>query len=220
MNEVANLVKAIRAIPSTPGKPWNPRVAFETFVQHALMSMAHIHADTKGHLDTKVLAFGPLKKNVEEAPEVVAAINAYIKVVFASRPFDDVLGRVHAELLARKGGEGLGQFFTPGDLLDLVQALATSHRPGGSGAKVYDSCCGAGSLALAAIRSRLKHISSEKILVLAGDIDPLCAAMTALQIHANQTLHFLPLGAVKVTVGDELIGPRRPGFWSHFHLYE
>ncbi|HDX0829622.1 TPA: hypothetical protein RNS97_003283 [Stenotrophomonas maltophilia] len=62
MNEVANLVKAIRAIPSTPGKPWNPRVAFETFVQHALMSMAHIHADTKGHLDTKVLAFGPLKK--------------------------------------------------------------------------------------------------------------------------------------------------------------
>ncbi len=62
MNEVTALVKAIRAIPSTPGKPWNPRVAFETFVQHALMSMAHIHADTKGHLDTKVLAFGPLKK--------------------------------------------------------------------------------------------------------------------------------------------------------------
>ena len=82
--------------------------------------MAHIHAETKGHLDTKVLAFGPLKKNVEEAPEVVAAINAYIKAVFASRPFDDVLGRVHAELLARKGGEGLGQSFTPGDLLDLV----------------------------------------------------------------------------------------------------
>ncbi len=44
--------------------------------------------------------------------------------------------------------------------------------------------------------------------------------MTALQIHANQTFHFLPLGAVKVTVGNELIGPRRPGFWSRFHLYE
>ncbi len=93
---------------------------------------------------------------------MVAAINAYIKAVFASRPFDDVLGRVHAELLARKGGEGLGQSFTPGDLLDLVQALATRHRPGGSGAKVYDSCCGAGSLALAAIRSQLKHLPSEK----------------------------------------------------------
>lgn len=220
MNEVAKLVKAIRAIPSTSGKPWNPQSAVETFVQHALMSMGHIHADTKGYLDPKVLAFGPLKKNVEEAPEVVAAINAYIKAVFASRPFDDVLGQVHAELLGRKGGEGLGQSFTPGDLLDLVQALATRHRPGEGGAKVYDSCCGAGSLALAAIRSQLKHLPSEKILVLAGDIDPLCAAMTALQIHANQTFHFLPLGAVKVTVGNELTGPRRPGFWSHFHLYE
>lgn len=220
MNEVTALVKAIQAIPSADRTPWNPRVAVETFVQHALMSIWRIQVDTKACLDPKVLAFVPLQQNAEAVPEVAAAITAYLNAVTASRPFEDVLGRVHAELLARRGGEGLGQFFIPGDLLNLAQALDTRHRPNGSGVKVYDSCCGAGSLALAAIRGRLKHTTSEKILVLAGDIDPLCAAMTALQIHANQTFHLLPLGAVKVTVGNELVGERHPGYWSHSCNYE
>ncbi|WP_254806855.1 SAM-dependent methyltransferase [Xanthomonas campestris] len=219
MNEVTALVKAIQAIPSADHTPWNPRVAVETFVQHALMSIWRIQVDTKACLDPKVIAFVPLQQNAEAVPEVAAAITAYLNAVTASRPFEDVLGRVHAELLARRG-EGLGQFFFPGDLLNLAQGLDTRHRPGGSGVKVYDSCCGAGSLALAAIRGRLKHTTSEKILVLAGDIDPLCAAMTALQIHANQTFHLLPLGAVKVTVGNELVGERHPGYWSHSCNYE
>lgn len=169
------------------------------------------------HIDPKVFAFIPLREKAVAVREVGAAITAYFEAVTASRPFEDVLGRVHAELLAVKGGEGLGQYFTPYDLCDLIQALATDdtrRHPGASVGRVFDCCCGAGSLALAGIRSRLELISSHEIRVRAGKIDPVCAAMTALQIHMNQTFHRLPLGEVKVTVGDELVGPRRCGFWS------
>lgn len=121
----------------------------------------------------------------------------------------------------RERGEGAKWGQVKGAILEQVVASKDVVQQGGrSGVKVYDSCCGAGSLALAAIRGRLKHTTSEKILVLAGDIDPLCAAMTALQIHANQSFHLLPLGAVKVTVGNELVGERRPGYWSHSCNYE
>ena len=68
MNEVANLVKAIRAIPSTDGKPWNPRVAVETFVQHALMSLGIYHVKLVAHIDPKVLAFTPCKKEPSQWP--------------------------------------------------------------------------------------------------------------------------------------------------------
>ncbi|WP_282243653.1 hypothetical protein [Stenotrophomonas sp. PS02300] len=113
MNEVAKLVKAIRAIPSTDGKPWNPRVAVETFVQHALMSIGHLHVDTDAYLDPKVLAFVPLREKAVAVAEVGAAITAYIEAVTASGPFEDVLGRVHAELLARRGGNGWGSLSPP-----------------------------------------------------------------------------------------------------------
>jgi len=73
MNEVANLVKAIRAIPSTDGKPWNPRVAVETFVQHALMSLGIYHVKLVAHIDPKVLAFTPLQERAVAVPEVGAA---------------------------------------------------------------------------------------------------------------------------------------------------
>ncbi|MFA1791406.1 hypothetical protein [Xanthomonas campestris] len=113
MNEVTALVKAIQAIPSADHTPWNPRVAVETFVQHALMSIWRIQVDTKACLDPKVIAFVPLQQNAEAVPEVAAAITAYLNAVTASRPFEDVLGRVHAELLARRGGKGSGSFSSP-----------------------------------------------------------------------------------------------------------
>jgi hypothetical protein len=48
----------------------------------------------------------------------------------------------------------------------------------------------------------------------ATHFDPLCTAMTALQVHASQVFHYLPLGSVLVTVGNELVGHRKLGYWS------
>jgi len=211
------LLKAIKAIPAEAGKPWDPRQALEMFVQHALFGLAHIHMGTDGGVDPKALQFVTVREKRVAVQEVGAAIAAYVEAVKSSRPFEDVLTQVHAELLAERGGQGLGQHFTPGDVCDLAQALATDmalRKTTSSGGTVYDCCCGSGALALAAIRSRLELIPSHQIRVRAGDIDPLCSAMTALQIHASQTFHYLPLGSVLVTVGNELVGPRKPGFWS------
>lgn len=217
MSNHAALAHAIRAIPADAGKPWDPRQALETFVQHALVGLAHFHVGTDGGIDPKALQFLTVGEKRVAVQEVGTAIAAYVKAVKSSRPFEDVLTQVHAELLAERGGQGLGQHFTPGDVCDLVQALATDitrRHPTSSMGAVYDCCCGSGALGLAGVRSRLELIPSHQIRVRAGDIDPLCSSMTALQIHASQTFHHLPLGSVRVTVGNELIGPRKPGYWS------
>ncbi|WP_204351456.1 hypothetical protein, partial [Providencia stuartii] len=74
--------------PSTDGKPWNPRVAVETFVQHALMSLGIYHVKLVAHIDPKVLAFTPLQERAVAVAEVGAAITAYFDAVAASRPFE------------------------------------------------------------------------------------------------------------------------------------
>lgn len=61
-----------------------------------------------------------------EDPSFMPLFRAYLDTVEASAPWTDVLGDVHARLIASPGGEGLGQSFTPPDLGGLSGLLA--HR--------------------------------------------------------------------------------------------
>ncbi len=107
---------------------------------------------------------------------------------------------------------------TPGDLLDLVQALATRHRPGGSGAKVYDSCCGAGSLALAAIRSQLKHLPSEKSWCWRGHRS-VVRSDDGFADPRESNVSFLAAWGGQSHGGERTDRSQAPRVWSHFHLY-
>ncbi len=88
------------------------------------------------------------------------AIWAYIELVRECRPFEDVLIWVHTELLATKRGEGLGQFFTPPDLVELQVALSRDFKA--SGVDMDPFCVAMTALQLQAAQvlhsSPLKHV--------------------------------------------------------------
>lgn len=145
-------------------------------------------------------------------PEYQEAFGIYWRLVSQGPAYADVLGALHAQFLARNGGEGLGQFFTPPDLVELVVDIGAPFfgsvpRQKSEIFTCADDCgCGAGTLVLAQIRMALRAGPSDRILVRGNDIDPFCAAMTALQLHINQMLH-TPLYKASVTVGNTLIYP-------------
>lgn len=216
-----DLVKSIRAIPTRPNRPWNAREAMELFVQHTLVSF--IQAGNESSIDKlgacfygPALGFKTLKEHSPPVEPLAHAIKTYAELVGECRPFEDVLVWVHAELLATKGGEGLGQFFTPPDLVELMVAIAykkSIHPPVDPHCfKIHEPACGAGGLLLGAIRSRMEHFSSDTIWVNAVDLDPFCVAMTALQLQMAQVMHRSPLKHVELWVGNTQAGPKKLGY--------
>ena len=217
---VSSLIKAIRGIPTQPNRPWSAREAMELFVQHALVGL--ILAGKKSALNEldasfygPALGFRTLKEHSPPVEPLAHAIRAYRELVIECRPFEDVLVSVHAELLAAKGGEGLGQFFTPPDLVELAVTLFRHSKPRAANPgrfRIHDPACGAGGLLLGQIRSRMEEFPTETIEVSSIDLDPFCVAMTALQLQAAQVLHYSPLKHVDLWVGNTLAGPRKLGY--------
>lgn len=216
---LVRLKKAIQAVPTGNG-PWNARKAMEQFTQITLCTLVNTHKQLQQvygsslvieRLDYEVFGFIPLPPEKRDAyPWQVEVMNAYLDAVAAHEPFDDLLTRVHQEFLASERGGGLGQHFTPPDLAALVGALAASHRTrhplsmAGAMECLYEPACGAGSLVLALLRDRMKQGGVNQVVnlrVICNDIDPLCSAMTALQLFATQYSHGAPIGHVRVTVG-------------------
>lgn len=214
------LTRAIQAIPTGPR--WDAGCALTLFAHAALVTFARIvERDHSDMLYAKcypsvmdVLVGRPYRK--AEAMAIGQAGDAYMDALHAASPFEDVLTQVHAHLLGRSGGNGLGQHFTPSDMTKLVAALGADHRKrhptGRDLCRVYEPCCGAGGLVLAQIQVLVEE--GKVITVHATDLDPLCSAMTALQLLANQIVHRMPLRECVVTVGDVLTGRQRLAFAS------
>lgn len=215
-----DLVKFIREIPTRPNRPWNAREAMELFVQHTLVGL--ILAGKKSALNEldasfygPELGFRTLKEHSPPVEPLAHAIRAYTELVIECRPFEDVLVWVHAELLAIKRGDGLGQFFTPPDLVELQAALSRQFKPHSANPRhirIHEPACGAGGLLLGQIRSRMEELPADAIEVCGVDLDPLCVAMTALQVQASQVLHRSPLKHVDLWVGNTLGGPLKRGY--------
>ena len=214
------LHKAIAALPGAPGKKGNLD-RFAMFVQTALMALwksheAHMASKgvSVGTIAPKVLGF--ISKKPDEwsalALPLAEAFKAYFAAVVASEPFHDVLGDVFQEMyLADKS---MGQFLTPADLADLTGALAASHFNRYPPAlkdgifTVYEPAVGAGGLLLGQFRqwnSQGVLVPFSKIKVVANDLDPLCSAMTALQLLANAIYHLQDFATIRITVGNTLL---------------
>lgn len=218
---VGALCKAIEKIPCKSGR-FKASEAFGTFIQHALVSTVEANRNLGEPLfltdaQFRKLGFTPIDPNVPLPGQdaISAALTAYFSAVRDSEPFTDLLTPVHAYFLGQYSGEGLGQYFTPWDLAKLAAALSVDHnkrhgRP--TPKRVNDPCCGAGGLLLATIQDDLALFDEKNerlaaafsLHVHANDIDPLCSAMTALQLTANQLLHSLALGEVQIEVGNAL----------------
>ncbi|MFZ7095506.1 N-6 DNA methylase [Luteimonas dalianensis] len=214
------LTKAIQAIPT--GARWDPGRALTLFAHAAVLGTTQ-RAQQGYRFLLHAKSYPPMREALEgllfpeaQAMAIRHATSAYMDAVDAASPFEDVLTQVHAHFLGRNGGNGLGQHFTPPDMTKLVAALGADHRKrhptGRDLCRVYEPCCGAGGLVLAQIQVLVEE--GKAITVHATDLDPLCSAMTALQLLANQMVHGVALRECVVTVGDVLTGRERLAFAS------
>jgi len=74
---------------------------------------------------------------------------------------------------------------------------------------VMDPACGSGTLLLAQIQGHLRNGNNrpnalKNLVVMANDRDPLCAAMTSLQLLMNQLVWERPIGLVNVECKDTI----------------
>lgn len=138
---------------------------------------------------------------------------AYAAAVLEAPPWTDVLSEIHCCLLAAKGGEGLGQYFTPWDLANLVgkigRGLTNRSKVSLKGSDgllhIHEPNVGAGSLLLGQLRvGHGKGIGPGEVSIDAWDIDPLCCAMTALQLRMSEVFFRQPIGQVIVREGNTL----------------
>jgi len=191
-----NLMKAIQA---APGK--TNRQKMEACMQILLCTLAPM-ANYQGGLyiqmDHRAMGFTPIGKRESHHWER-ELVKAYMEAVMWAPPFTDILSEVHGLMLYDKKAEGLGQFFTPKDLAQLTAELGECHlkRHKPKGDKLCDPTCGAGALILATLALRDEETLA-KTIVVAQDIDPLCCAMTALQILAGQVVSRRLIGEVRV----------------------
>lgn len=132
--------------------------------------------------------------------ELGQAFISYCELVQQCEPFTDVLTMLHEEyLLSGRKGEGLGAFYTPADIANLLGGLMFTQAL--SEGKVFvDDCCGAGSLTLGVLKRAYKQspVSLNTWTVELADIDELACKAAFVQIVATMVTHQIPIHKVKI----------------------
>lgn len=136
--------------------------------------------------------------NPLDTPELDQAVKSYRDVVRANAPFTDVFSMLHEELLlSGRRGEGLGAYYAPMDISDVIAQLMPLLS---SDKSVFDMCSGAGSLDLAPLkRCALENPDAlGSIPLILADIDEFACKVAFVQIASNMLLHCMRIGVVAV----------------------
>jgi len=195
------LMKAIKAIPG-----FSPRDQLRKFTAFALkigVLNQMVEVCQRGVVPlTLSLDWTLLGKDVGGTEEWGReAGKAYGEAVAAFEPFECILGRLFNELVGTGRKKKDCQHFTPWAqataIMRFLPAIPDAH-------KIGEICCGAGTLLLGRLHQVAKADPSalRDISVLANDRDPLCAALTALQLLSNQLIWRMPLSRVVVECKD------------------
>lgn len=227
---IKELVHAIRAIPTGPGV-WSARTAMEDFVQKNLCALlqgqqiaAHHGWPVEIDFDPRAFNFKPIGDQRQSFDWEKRAQEAYFLAVRSHAPFEDILVHVFTELELGGNSNNLGQHFTPPDLSQLIAAIEADHRKrhprtNNGLEKVADPTCGAGGLLLAIVSEHYKNGGAAAVANLeiqANDLDPLCSAMTALQLVSSAMAWNAPIGKVVITVGNALTMDQKPALISTY----
>lgn len=202
------LVKAVMVIPAH-----SPRERMTKFVAYGLRASVHMQLEKrkKGEgvpvlpwMDVGLLGdvdFGDGLWGKELA-------DAYVAAIESSEPFECILGRLFNELVGAGQKERDCQDFTSWELAKGTQRLLPRFvADEQESPMIHDPTSGAGTLVLAQLHARLQSQKNHPdalldLLVSANDRDPLCAAMTALQLLINQLVWERPIGCVHVECKD------------------
>lgn len=147
-------------------------------------------------------------ERMKEIESISAMTTAYLEMVKANEPFHDVLTDLASEFLGR-GGEAMGQFFTPRDLALLTAQLALNGQlpklwqkvAAGELVKVSDPTgSGTGSLLLALLYELRKQAPEllPSVGLCAVDLDVDMARTTAVQVIWNCLIHQVDVAHVSV----------------------
>jgi hypothetical protein len=202
------LVKAVMVIPAH-----SPRERMTKFVAYGLRASVHLQLEKrkKGEgvpvlpwMDVGLLSdvdFGDGLWGKELA-------DAYVAAIESSEPFECILGQLFNELVGSGQKNRDCQDFTPWSIATAMQRfLPLTVDAGQQMPLLNDPTCGSGTLLLAQLwglvqKRRDDPDALKDIVVSANDRDPLCAAMTALQLLINQLVWERPIGCVHVECKD------------------
>jgi hypothetical protein len=167
-------------------------------------------------LEDALCQLGVLKEsNVpEDALERVCQCGrAYTRMLAGSAPFTDVLGSVYMSLASQWGQKALGQYFTPQSVAKIMAQMTLGEPSCENGrlTTTCDPCCGSGVMLLSLLQTVLERDGKAALRhwsVTGVDLDPVCAAMCAVQLLGNCAVHDLPIGEIVVIQGDSLFPER------------
>lgn len=213
--EAANkrLVKAIRAIPAS-----NNRERMTLFLNYGLKAAVHRQLEkfvassglpVMPWVDMDLL--GALSE--KQADWHGEATDAYVSAMQHAAPFECLLGELF-NVVVGAGQKSDCQHFTPWGMASAIprflpEGKQVMEEASVAPVTVMDPACGAGTLLLAQIRGHLLKGGSrpdalKNLVVMANDRDPLCAAMTSLQLLMNQLVWERPIGLVNVECKDAI----------------
>lgn len=115
--------------------------------------------------------------------EVIRVFND--QVTDKGKAYYDMFGQMYETISSNYKKSGLGQFFTPGAVVDVLTDLMTAElmigsldkeKLKGGSKRVLDPCCGSGRMLF------IFHSQQPGHLLYGIDIDPICAKMSALNM--------------------------------------
>lgn len=190
------------------------RAVFERLVYGCLAAVGRhmelmVKAGYRAHFDLGDEA--RIGRLFNDGATLEADVRVYFAAVRSLPPWTDLLDFLHEEVASRQDLKGKGQHFTPNPLA----AASLLFMPRQTGGEVSDPTCGSGALLLAAVR---QNTDLTRMTLHANDVDPLCCAMTALQLLASSIMHADTqgvVGCVEVTCADVIKDylVDKPVFW-------
>lgn len=139
--------------------------------------------------------------------------------IMAEQPaFTDVLGPLYMAIAGKFKRSGLGQFFTPQPLARMMAAMTLGPPSAERPRTVQEPACGSGVLLLANAQHYFQTYGPASVSKLAFygiDRDPICVAMTGVQLLWQCQLHDAPLASVVLFQGDTLDDLSKAKLWMH-----
>ncbi len=204
--EIKRLVKAIDAISADTQRDklrWTCQLALSQLARFIQTRNTTYVIQT----DWSDFGFTELQANPKTPPAwSVEVLEAYLAAVQSNDPWMDIFSEIHAAMFDSSAKQ-LSQHFTPNYVAQKTLKFLSSGLDHKKESKdlitVCDPCCGSGVLVLAQLNQmEIDGFNINRVELYLNDKDPLCCAMTLMQLMANIVVHGKSIGGVIMWCSD------------------
>ena len=140
--------------------------------------------------------------------DVLFELSALYAAEVKNNPFRDVLGDVYQELSSHYKAKGLGQYFTPWPVAQMMSMFAQPDMSKFEEGPIslHEPTCGSGVMVLAFLDRLHQHdpTALERVELCLIDADIVCCKMVTVQILANMLINNLSIKSFEVLHGNAL----------------